>query len=214
MNPAYTLYYYSGKGRGEPIRMMFALAGVPYEDVRFEHDEWIEKHKANAPYGQCPYLEIRTGAKTVTLSHSATICRYLAREWGFTGSSLLDQCKIDMIADSVEDFMVKPSVQIRREKDEDKKNELRKTFADETLPRFFAHLEKQFIRNKGGNEWFVGDKISWADVMFAVYCYWLPNGSGVAPPLDRFPKLGDLVKRVEAQPNIDKWMATRPATEL
>ena len=110
MNPVYTLYYYTGKGRGEPIRMMFALAGVPYVDVRFEHDEWLEKYKTKAPYGQCPFLEIRTGAKTVTLSHSATICRYLAREWGFAGNSLLDQCKVDMIADSVEDFMVKPSV--------------------------------------------------------------------------------------------------------
>ena len=46
---------------------------------------------------------------------------YLDHCLGFAGDSLLDQCKVDMIGDSVEDFMVKPSVQIRREKDLEKK---------------------------------------------------------------------------------------------
>ena len=104
--------------------------------------------------------------------------------------------------------------QIRREKDEEKKGELRKTFAEETLPRFFSHLEKQFLRNNEGKGWFVGENISWADVLFAMYCNWLPNGSGVSPPLDRFPRLGDLVKRVESHPNVAKWIAERPVTEL
>ena len=47
MPTKYKLYYYSGKGRGEPVRMIFAMAGVEYEDVRFEHDEWLEKYKAS-----------------------------------------------------------------------------------------------------------------------------------------------------------------------
>ncbi len=47
MPTKYKLYYYSGKGRGEPVRMIFAMAGVEYEDIRFEHDEWLEKYKAS-----------------------------------------------------------------------------------------------------------------------------------------------------------------------
>ena len=45
MPTQYRVLYYSGKGRGEPIRMMFALAGVKFEDIRFEQDEWLEKYK-------------------------------------------------------------------------------------------------------------------------------------------------------------------------
>ena len=45
MPTQYRVIYYSGKGRGEPIRMMFALAGVKFEDIRFEHDEWLETYK-------------------------------------------------------------------------------------------------------------------------------------------------------------------------
>ena len=112
MPTQYRVLYYSGKGRGEPIRMMFALAGVKFEDIRFEHDEWLEKYKkgwyktfrlgtkyvqpqwkrfkftifflsiSDAPYGQCPYVEIINGDKKEVLCHSMAIVRYLARSWG------------------------------------------------------------------------------------------------------------------------------------
>ncbi len=139
--------------------------------------------------------------------------RYFARQWGFAGDSLMDQLKVEMIADSIEDFMVKPSVPIRREKDAEKKVELQDKYR-EALDTFLGHLEKHLIANNGGNGWFVGDKITWADMLFACWCYWLPNGIQVTPPLDKFPKLKEHVKRTEAWPNIAKWMAERPVTEL
>ena len=38
--PNYTLYYFNGRGRAEILRMMFATAGVQYNDKRFEFNEW------------------------------------------------------------------------------------------------------------------------------------------------------------------------------
>lgn len=38
--PNYTLYYFNGRGRAEILRMMFAAAGVPFVDKRFEFSEW------------------------------------------------------------------------------------------------------------------------------------------------------------------------------
>ena len=32
----YKLYYYDSRGTGEPIRIIFAQAGVNYEDIRFQ----------------------------------------------------------------------------------------------------------------------------------------------------------------------------------
>lgn len=34
------LIYFDVKGRGEPIRMLYALTGVDFEDKRVTNDEW------------------------------------------------------------------------------------------------------------------------------------------------------------------------------
>lgn len=38
--PNYKLTYFNGRGRAEMSRLIFAQAGVPYEDVRIERDAW------------------------------------------------------------------------------------------------------------------------------------------------------------------------------
>ncbi len=40
--PNYKLTYFNGRGRGEPIRMLFALAGQEFEDNRVGGDSWQE----------------------------------------------------------------------------------------------------------------------------------------------------------------------------
>jgi len=37
---SYKLTYFNARGLGEPIRMIFAQAGVEYEDVRVGRAEW------------------------------------------------------------------------------------------------------------------------------------------------------------------------------
>ena len=34
------LTYFNGKGRAEPARLILAQAGVEYEDIRIEFNEW------------------------------------------------------------------------------------------------------------------------------------------------------------------------------
>ena len=41
----YKLYYFNTRGSAEPIRIMFAQAGVKYEDVRFEREQWAQEYK-------------------------------------------------------------------------------------------------------------------------------------------------------------------------
>ena len=38
--PHYMLRYFDGRGRAEHIRMLFALAGVKFEDCRVSDEEW------------------------------------------------------------------------------------------------------------------------------------------------------------------------------
>uniref|UniRef100_A0A0L8HMJ8 GST N-terminal domain-containing protein n=1 Tax=Octopus bimaculoides TaxID=37653 RepID=A0A0L8HMJ8_OCTBM len=38
--PSYTLHYFNHRGRAEICRMLFAAAGVQYNDRRIEYSEW------------------------------------------------------------------------------------------------------------------------------------------------------------------------------
>ena len=36
----YKLYYFDSRAAAEPIRIIFAQAGVKYEDIRYTHEQW------------------------------------------------------------------------------------------------------------------------------------------------------------------------------
>ena len=159
-------------------------------------------------------MVIDDGKTTIKLSESHAMIRYLARMWGYAGKSMLDQCRVDMIADAVEDQIVRNSVLIRREQDEEKKKERVRIFDEEQLPTIFMHLEKQLISNNGGDGYFVGDNMTWCDILFTHWVSWVPDGVKVTPPFDKFPKLKALTQRVESHPKIAEWLKKRPVTDL
>ena len=41
----YKLYYFNARGGAEPIRIIFAQAGVQYRDYRMESDQWAKEYK-------------------------------------------------------------------------------------------------------------------------------------------------------------------------
>lgn len=75
----YKLFYFNLRGRCEIIRLLFYAAGQKFEDVRFSRDNWPE-YKAKAPFGQCPYLEIKEGPNTFVLAQSIAISNTLLKK--------------------------------------------------------------------------------------------------------------------------------------
>lgn len=62
--PTITLHYFNIRGKAEPTRLMLEDAGVAYEDVRIEREDWFATKKAEykergiSKFGQIPVLQV------------------------------------------------------------------------------------------------------------------------------------------------------------
>jgi len=201
------LTYFNGRGRAEVVRMIFAHAGVEFEDERVEQDQW-PKQKARAPFGQVPFLEI----DGYTLCQTNACGRYVARKYHLAGKTDLEQAQADMIVDCLFDSSLPMFRYAFEEKDETKKAEAKKKYLDETMPGYLKLLETILKANHGGEKFFVGSELTWADLTFINFVEWLVSMGGIPNPLEKFPTLAALDDRVRKVPKIAAWIEKRPKT--
>jgi glutathione S-transferase len=129
------------------------------------------------------------------------------------GKTDLESAQVDMTIDCFEDS-TKPILQFFFEKDETKKAELKKKYLDEQLPQFLTQLETLLKQNHGGDKFFVGTELTWADLSFITFVGWTVLAAGGADTLTKHPKLKALKDRVEALPKIKTWLEKRPKTDM
>ncbi|PFX16275.1 Glutathione S-transferase 1 [Stylophora pistillata] len=207
----YQLYYFDSRGRAEIIRLSFVAANIEYEDVRLTREQWAkEKETGRPPLGQAPFLVTPDGK---VLGQSQAIMKYVCRIGGLSPTESFDEAIADMIVGGVEDFF-QSLLKIHMEKDEAKKMELLKEFFEETLPSRLPKYENILKANNEGKGFFVGDKLTYADIIFFDLMNLLEKGEPTAPKaLEKFPLLAAHHNRVLDVPEIKKWVETRPKTE-
>lgn len=200
----YRLLYFNVRGRAETTRMMFALAGVPYEDVRLTNEEWPAL-KNGTPFGQLPVLEVNG---SYTLCQQFTIERYIAGELGLNGRNSQEAATIDMISECMRDSMAL-IVLAFNEPDQEKKVALLTEYATTTkasgLQNYMRFLDAQLRK-----PWFLGDQISLADV--TVYNGLCNIKMLVPTAVPETGSIAEWLRRFEAHPRIDHWIKTRPVS--
>lgn len=210
--PQYKLIYFNGRGRAEVPRWLFAVAGVQYEDVRYEMEDWKggAKEKLNPPFGQLPVLSV----DGVLYGQSLSISRYLAEQFGLAGKTDLEKLRADMVVHCCEDY-VQACMKAHFESDETKKAEIVKKLKEEDLKKFYTSFEQILKQNKGGDGYFVADSLTWADIVFAYYTGFIAMlGLDPATFLADYPKLKALYDKVLKHPKIAEWIAKRPETKF
>jgi len=200
----YKLTYFNVRARAEPIRFIFAVAGVPYEDLRIERSDW-PAFKEKCPWGKVPLLEV----DGQTLAESAAICRFLAKRFNLTGSNDIEAARCDEYVDAMMDFRTHWRAYYW-ESDETKKAELKTKFFDNAkvyLPKF----EK--ILKASGGPFLLGSKVTWADLHIAhtLAFYEETVDAGI---LKDYPTLLKFKEVVFDIPQIKKWVAERPQTTM
>lgn len=212
MAQKYKLWYFNARGQSEVIRLIFAAAGIKYEDFRFEHVDW-PKYKPLTPFGKVPMLEIKNTEtnEVKNLSQSNAICRYLANEFKLNGQTNFENAQIDMYIDQLKDVFF-ALVKVYAETDVEKQKTLFTAYYNETVKSLLESLEKKLQTNNTG--YLVGESLTWLDLAIIGAWDWIwlhdPSESKL---LNEFKLVKEHNERIRSIPNVATWLETRPKTE-
>ncbi|KAI4484115.1 hypothetical protein M0804_007571 [Polistes exclamans] len=202
--PSYKLTYFAGKGLAEAIRFIFSYAGVEFEDITFDSNDWPTKIKPTTPFGQVPMLEV-DGKK---ISQSVAISRYLAKQFKLAGKDDWENLEIDATVDTIHDLRSKIGAYFYETNPEAKAAKLE--VAKEVVPFILERLDAQ-VKTNGG--YFVGGALTWADLTFVALLYYL-NYMMKSNIIEKYDNLTALEDKVLNLPSIKKWVETRPESEF
>jgi len=194
--------YFDLRVKGEAARLLLAYSGEQWVDNRLTKP-WIDPKpwtalKPTYPWGQVPCLEY----KGESYFQSMAICRFLARELGIAGKCNMEAARVDEIVDAIQDAV---DATLKYTSTQDKKK-LLTDLTTVTYPDVLSKLEKRLKDN--GGQWFAGNNLTWADLHLYFFA---GTGDYIEPDvLWKYPTLANLVYRVEALPNVAKWMKIRP----
>ncbi|XP_029636557.1 S-crystallin 3-like [Octopus sinensis] len=214
--PSYTLHYFNHRGRAEICRMLFAAAGVQYNDRRIEYSEW-NNMRSKMPCHMVPMLEIDNRHQ---IPQSMAIAMYLAREFGFHGKNNMDMARVDYISDCFYDIMDdymrmyqdnNGRMMFQRSNSMNISSERRMRF-QETCRRILPFMERTLEMRNGGNQFFMGDHMTMADMM--CYCALENPMMEDSNFLSSYPKLMSLRNRVMNHPKMCHYLKKRCRTEF
>lgn len=212
----YKLMYFDLHGAGELARVIFALAGVPFEDVRYPISNFLGEEaakkftgnvghgwsddKASMPYGHLPVLEF----KGVKIAESNAIARFLATRFRLAGDNDIEAALVDATCEHLRDIATEARKWYQLPQDQ------QQAYKDKFLAELkekLSLLEKQ-IQNNGG-KFLVGKRLSLADLTLwrTVRVIGAPDDKVSAGVLA-------VLKGVESDANIAKYLAERQPRPL
>ena len=196
------LTYFGMRGRAEISRLILTHANVKFDDTRLTSEEFAQV-KPLLPYGSMPVLEY----KGEVICESMAIAKLLAEECGLAGKNNLEGAQACEIALAI-NGMFEDLVKLMFAK-EDEKEAVQKKLFGETLPLKLGQLETRLTQR--GGQFFAGNTVTWADLMLVMVSDNLKSPVlGAAAVLNKFPRLCNLIERINNLPNIKAFKAARP----
>jgi len=188
--------------RAEASRIALHMAGIPFEDVRPSREEFAAmKASGELPYGQLPVLDV----DGVRIAQSVAIARYCGKRAGlYPVGDDVAAARVDELLDTATQItaVFGPSM---RTSDAAERMRLRARLSEVTLPKWLGFLERRL----GDRTFFVGDRLTIADLVMWRVTGWLASGSldGISTDiLDDFPALTRHYRSVDALAAVRGWM--------
>ncbi|CAI9723165.1 S-crystallin 3-like [Octopus vulgaris] len=182
--PSYTLHYFNHRGRAEICRMLFAAAGVQYNDRRIESSEWDNMRsrfhgRSNIEMARVDYIS---------------------------------DCFYDILDDYLRMYQDgNCRMMFQRSRDTNGSSEQRMRYR-ETCRRILPFMERTLEMRNGGSQFFMGDQMTMADMM--CYCALENPLMEETSMLSSYPKLMALRNRVMNHPKMSNYLQKRCRTEF
>ena len=143
-----------------------------------------------------------------TLAQTGAIARYCGKLSGlYPKNNDFEGALIDQIIEASQDINYMVSIS-NRDKDPKKKKLAREILASKHLPKMFKFLE-ELIKNNKKSPWFVGGKLTIADLAVWRLLGWLSSGKLDGVPTDILQPYNNLInmrKKVYQHPKVQEWM--------
>jgi len=204
--PEYKLQYFDFRALGEPIRLIFIAAGVPFEDDRIPREDWPNQ-KNKIPFGKVPVLYV-DGKRLI---QSVAISRFLAKRHNLVHEDPLLDARCDEVADSLLELRTL-FVQYFLEKDETRKEVLKSNLLTESFPRNFGILNE--LIGEHGGPYVVGKKLTWVDLTIASWIDVWEDTILTPEFVKGYPAVQKLKNAVFSIPSIQEYVMKRPKSKI
>jgi glutathione S-transferase len=216
--PKLKLYYFNFKGKGEPIRLFCAYAGLELEDFQFDYGQEFTdlKEGGKLAFSQVPMLEVNGKHQLV---QSGAILRYLAKLTKLYPEDPLEAAAVDAAFDQETDAFVGALVATYNTHarlgillDADAKAKAFKSISDEILPRHLGNVEKMLKASSTG--WIAGtQEPSPADfVWYSRFADYLPEHTELSDKvrsLEDYPACKAFVEKFKSLEAIKEYYSSK-----
>lgn len=225
-----TFVYLDIGGIGWPIRVIFAVAGQKFDDIRIPFEDWMGAGTPNVfkektlvqhfPNGHVPlYVD-----KDVELQESLVIMEYLGKKFGLMGQGMQEELMVKQVLIQAYDaiFHYDGIFTVNFGKNQKPPDYAKKQQSD--FAYFFNGKMMVFsgilARNPANSGFMVGKKLTVADLFcFHVICNWYKCYLEEYFPGDfaqKYPELELYIQRISGIPEIGDYISTKqsPTTWL
>ncbi len=203
--PSYKLTYFDfDGGRGEPVRIAFHAAGIPFEDHRISFEEFMQMREGMR-FRCSPTLEI----DGVEVTQSNGMLRYVGRIAGLYPEDAMQALYCDEAMGAVEDLLHQVVATFGLEGDALKT--AREALADGWITTFVKGLGE--VLERGGGQYIADERLTVADLKVYMQVKSLRSGTLDHVPVDLVDRLAPgLVEhqdRIGSDPIVTAYYASR-----
>jgi len=192
--PELTLYYFNGRARGQLPLLVALYAGINMKWVNDMDNSWPGTLKAEAPFGQLPFIV----DGDLKIGQSMAISRYLARKGNLLGESDDEFAASEQFVEEQNDLY---NILAGAQYAPGDKAAAWKKAEEVQLPAHLERLEKLL----GDKDYFSGKVLLGDLAIFSVFNLIRDVFPNV---LDNYPKLKAFYDRLASQPNVVKFLET------